>query len=111
VYSLGKELNFSVVDNMNGTYTVSYVVIDMKKSDFSVTVSLRGCPIRGSPFRVALFSGYKGDFFREWGAEGKEQGEFDSPCGMDVYGGEIYVTDQCNNRIQVFTTGGDFVRA
>ena len=44
------------------------------------------------------------------GCEGEAQGQFDRPWGVAMSGEEIFVTDCDNDRIQVFTLDGDFLR-
>ena len=47
----------------------------------------------------------------EWGIEGDADGEFNYPIGIVVDGvGRVYVSDQYNNRIQVFDPNGRFLR-
>lgn len=48
-----------------------------------------------------------------FGAEGEGAGEFRSPRGIAVgqTAGEVFVVDQFNKRVDVFTTGGAFLRA
>ncbi len=45
------------------------------------------------------------------GSLGGGAGQLDSPVAVAVTGNEVYVTDQGNRRISVFTVGGAFVRA
>ncbi len=48
----------------------------------------------------------------QWGSEGSGNGQFISPSGVALDGsGSVYVADSGNNRIQVFTGTGEFVRA
>ena len=48
----------------------------------------------------------------EWGAEGSDNGQFIYPSGIALDGsGNVYIADSGNNRIQVFTGTGEFVRA
>lgn len=42
----------AVVDNQNGTYSVSYVLAECKDGSFPLVIRLRGQPICGSPFCV-----------------------------------------------------------
>ena len=47
---------------------------------------------------------------QEWGGFGSAQGEFKFPSGVAVdQGGNVYVADQLNHRIQKFTAAGEFV--
>src|SRR5215208_2800904 len=45
----------------------------------------------------------------QWGGSGTADGQFQFPRGLTVDGGNVYVTDGNNNRIQKFTTDGTFV--
>ncbi|MDQ5807419.1 MAG: choice-of-anchor D domain-containing protein, partial [Actinomycetota bacterium] len=45
------------------------------------------------------------------GSLGGEAGQLDNPVSVAISGGEVFVTDQGNRRISVFTTAGAFVRA
>ena len=44
----------------------------------------------------------------EWGTEGSGEGQFRSPTDIDVHAGTVYVVDEGNNRIQMFSVGGTF---
>ena len=48
-------------------------------------------------------------FLAKWGSSGSGDGEFHYPRGVAVDGGNIYVADTFNHRIQKFTTDGTFV--
>jgi len=50
-------------------------------------------------------------FVRAWGGEGSEPGRFREPTGIAVSGGEVFVSDARNGRIQVFDREGRFLRA
>ena len=45
----------------------------------------------------------------EWGALGDGPGEFDLLHGLAVDEDRVYVGDRQNNRIQLFTHGGEFI--
>jgi len=45
-----------------------------------------------------------------WGTKGSGPSQFLGPMGIDVGPEGVYVTDQGNSRVQVFTENGDFVR-
>jgi sugar lactone lactonase YvrE len=53
----------------------------------------------------------EGRLLREWGSLGTGPGEFDTPhaLAMDSQG-RLFVADRGNNRIQVFTPDGEYVR-
>src|SRR5215213_5925614 len=44
-----------------------------------------------------------------WGVRGSADGQFANPHGLTVDGGNVYVADGNNSRVQKFTTGGAFV--
>jgi len=50
-------------------------------------------------------------FVRAWGGPGTEPGRFRDPTGIAVAGGEVFVSDARNGRIQVFDATGRFLRA
>jgi tripartite motif-containing protein 71 len=66
--------------------------------------------------RVQKFDSH-GTFMLKWGSDGTEAGQFRGPYGIAAEGDErydpkyIYVTDQGNHRVQIFTSSGEFVRA
>ncbi len=51
-------------------------------------------------------------FVREWGSFGTQPGEFNNPTAVAISDitGNLFVTDIGNNRVQVFTPSGDFIR-
>jgi hypothetical protein len=107
----------AVVDNKDGSYGVSYELADDIKGQpatLSLSISLRGYPIRDSPFAVPVFHGSEGKFVRKWGApwgsKGSGQGQFNHPYSITVSGQEVYVTDVDNHRVQVFSKDGTFLR-
>jgi len=61
--------------------------------------------------RVAKFD-KNGDWVKQWGEFGSGDGEFNTPHSIasDAQG-NIYVADRGNRRIQVFDSGGNFLRA
>jgi hypothetical protein len=51
-----------------------------------------------------------GTFVLEWGKEGTDPGQFDTPHSMDVDSkGYVYVSDMNNKRIQKFDSNGSFI--
>jgi len=60
--------------------------------------------------RVAKFD-KNGNFLKEWGSFGREQGQFNLPHAMVLdREGNVYVADRNNSRIQVFDSNGTFKR-
>jgi len=46
----------------------------------------------------------------QWGSQGSEPGQFIGPDGVAVdASGNVYVADTFNDRIQVFTSGGEYI--
>jgi len=46
----------------------------------------------------------------KWGSPGSEDGQFYTPSGVAVDStGNVYVTDEDNNRVQKFTSSGEFI--
>jgi sugar lactone lactonase YvrE len=59
--------------------------------------------------KVAVYT-EDGKLVREWGKQGKGDGEFNQPGGMVLApDGTLYVADQCNHRVQKFTIEGKFL--
>lgn len=59
-------------------------------------------------------SEYKNDnileFITKWGKRGSREGEFNNPRGITVNElGQVFVSDQSNNRIQKFDSNGTFI--
>jgi hypothetical protein len=60
--------------------------------------------------RIAKYD-KNGDWVKQWGAPGKEPGEFSTPHSIaSDLKGNIYVADRGNRRIQVFDPDGLFLR-
>ena len=58
----------------------------------------------GGPYRE------KNNPVREFGKEGNKKGELKYPTGLTLHRNEsIYIADAWNNRIQIFSTAGEFV--
>ena len=49
-------------------------------------------------------------FVTSWGGKGSAPGQFNDPTGIAVAGGEVFVADSRNGRIQVFDLDGTFKR-
>lgn len=63
-----------------------------------------------TPDRMSVYS-EQGEFIREWGMSGKDDGQFDMVGGIAISKeGEVFVADQTNRRVQVFDREGKFLR-
>ena len=99
----------NVQDNKDGSYNVSYFAKETGTCQASVMVN--GEHVRGSPFTVQI----KTRQYRpvlSFGQQGALAGLFDCPYGVAVSErNEIAVTDNRNNRVQVFSTDGTYLRS
>ena len=55
--------------------------------------------------RVEEFS-EKGEYFKQFGTKGKGEGQFETPVGITLSGGNLYVVDDSNDRVEEFSTSG-----
>ena len=98
-----------VQDNKDGTYKISYFAKETGKSDVSVKINEQNVP--GSPFAVQV----KHREYRavlSFGQHGSAAGMLDYPWGVAVNErNEIAVTDNGNNRIQLFSSDGSYLRS
>ena len=98
-----------VQDNKDGIYKISYFAKETGTCQPSVKVN--GENVRGSPFEVQV----KPRQFRpvlSFGQKGSSTGMFYGPWGVAVNEkNEIAVTDNKNNRIQVFSSNGTHLRS
>ena len=47
---------------------------------------------------------------RIWGTQGTGEGQFNDPCGVAVdHGGNVYIPDRGNHRVQTFTSNGTYI--
>jgi NHL repeat len=64
--------------------------------------------MNGNVNRIAKFN-KEGNFVRQWGSTGAEQGQFNGPKAVAVDAqGNVYVLDSGNKRVQVFDGDGAF---
>lgn len=60
--------------------------------------------------RVIKFSA-EGSYLFHWGSKGNEAGQFEIPHGIDLdKEGNVYVADRENNRVQIFSARGEFIK-
>lgn len=95
-----------VVDNSDGTYSLA--VVAQKQGLYRLNITLSGEHIRGSPF--ILHSEYHTGII---GSKGSATGYFSTPYGVHFHQEtqQLFVSDSSNNRIQIFTSNGEFVNS
>jgi len=96
-------------DNKDGSYKVRYS--PKEQGRYKVTVKVNGGHVLGSPFTV------KGQLFQvrpvlSFGKKGSSVGMFNRPWGVAVNArDEIAVTDHANQRVQIFSSDGNYLRS
>ena len=99
-----------VKDNKDGTYKISYFAKETGECEASVKVN--GHNIRGSPFPVQVKTSLQFSPVLWFGQQGSTTGMLNKPWGVAVNErNEIAVTDSDNNRIQVFSSNGNYLRS
>ena len=98
-----------VQDNKDGSYNISYFSKDAGTCQTSVMVN--GEHVSGSPFTVQVKPRqYKPVL--SFGGKGSSAGMFNRPWGVAVNEhNEIAVTDVGNNRVQIFSSDGTYLRS
>jgi len=98
-----------VQDNKDGSYKISYFAKETGKCELSIRVNEK--PTHGSPFSVQG----KARTFRSvlsFGRKGSAAGMLSSPWGVAVNKrNEIAVTEKGNNRVQLFSSDGTYLRS
>ena len=103
------ETEVRINDNKDGSYKISYS--PKEQGRYKVTLKLNGGHVLGSPFTV------KGQPFQvrpvlSFGTTASSVGMFQYPWGVAVNArDEIAVTDYLNHRVQIFSSGGNFLRS
>ena len=99
-----------VKDNKDGIYEITYLPKETGKCEASVKVN--GQNIRGSPFHVQVKMNLQLRPVLSFGQQGSAAGMLNKPWGVAVNErNEIAVTDCFNNRIQVFSSSGTYLRS
>ena len=98
-----------VQDNKDGSYNISYFAKEAGTCQTSVIVN--GEHVSDSPFTVQIKPRkYKRGL--SFGGEGSSAGRFNAPWGVAVNErNEIAVTDSDNNRVQIFSSDGTYLRS
>ena len=98
-----------VQDNKDGSYNISYFA--KEAGTFQTSVMVNGGHVGGSPFTVQV-KPRKYKAVLSFGEEGSSAGMFDVPWGVTVNErNEIAVTDRDNNRVQIFSSDGTYLRS
>ena len=98
-----------VQDNKDGSYNISYFAKEAGTCQTSVMVN--GEHVSGSPFTVEV-KPRKYEPVLSFGGEGSSTGMFDAPWGVAVNEhNEIAVTEFNNNRVQIFSSDGTYLRS
>ena len=98
-----------VQDNKDGSYKISYFAKETGKYDLSVKVNEDH--VYGSPFAVKVQPRQFTPMF-SFGKIGSAAGMLDGPSGVAVNErNEIAVIDTFNNRIQIFSSDGTYLRS
>lgn len=105
-----------VIFNPDGTVHHTFGTQGNGKSQFVFPVSIAQDPKGflyvgeyGDRQRIQKFTA-DGTYVTEFGEHGSEEGQFQRPSGMIWHNGEIFAVDAFNNRIQVFSDEGKFLR-
>ena len=96
-------------DNKDGLYQISYSPRDQGR--YNVTVMVNGEHVRGSPFNVQV-NPFQFRPVLSFGKESSSVRMFKCPWGVAVNArDEIAVTEQNNNRVQIFNRNGNYLRS
>ena len=104
----GDQLKTDIKDTKDGKYRVTYT--PQSAGQHKVKIQVNGQQLTGSPWVVHVPHQYQ--FVFQFGSTGKGQGEFDEPWDITVgeKTGTIAVADTGNNRTQMSTFDGNFLR-
>lgn len=96
--------NFNILRTISPTATIYPNIIDMavdSSGNIYIVDFRNDCIKKLNP---------EGGLLTQWGREGTENGEFDSPWGIAIdSSGNVYVSDKNNNRIQKFDSNGTYI--
>ena len=105
----GEELKHTISEN-SVQYNVSFTPDCV--GQHKVVIEINDQPLAGSPWQVQVSPHcYKSLF--SFGPVGKAQGQFDRPCDIAINDttGNIAVADYDYNRVQLFSSEGNYVKA
>ena len=105
----GVQVETEIKDTKDGKYTVTYT--PQCVGQHRVEIQVNGQPLTGSPWVVQVIP-HQYQFAFQFGSKGKEQGQFNIPQRIAVNDKSriLAVADYNNQRIQMFSFEGDFLR-
>ena len=105
----GDQLETEIKDTKDGKYTVTYT--PQCVGQHRVEIQVNGQPLTGSPWVVQVIP-HQYQFAFQFGSKGKKQGQFDKPGGIAVNDKSrtLAVADANNERVQMFSFDGNFLR-
>ena len=105
----GDHLETELKDNKDGKYTVTYT--PQRVGQHKVEVTVNGQPLTDNPFIVQVHCHHY-QFALKFGSIGKRPGEFQciNYIAVSDKTGTIAVADSWNESIQLFSSGGKFLR-
>ncbi|NHZ86674.1 MAG: 6-bladed beta-propeller [Planctomycetia bacterium] len=59
---------------------------------------------------IRVYDATTGKFKFEFGEPGDQEGQFNRPSGIAIQGDKVYIIDQMNFRVQIFSLTGDFYK-
>ena len=106
---LGEDLDKTIENKQDGRYSVHFT--PKFSGPHHVILTVNGQPLTGSPRSVQV-SPHQYKHVSTFGSSGTGQGQFDDPFDIAVCdkSGKVAVADCQNNRVQLFSSGGDFLR-
>eukprot|EP00096_Caligus_rogercresseyi_P010753 TRINITY_DN4012_c0_g1_i1.p1 TRINITY_DN4012_c0_g1~~TRINITY_DN4012_c0_g1_i1.p1 ORF type:complete len:730 (+),score=178.78 TRINITY_DN4012_c0_g1_i1:154-2343(+) len=108
VDSEGKETPLSILDNADGTYSISFTLHSL--GSYCLKVFIFGRPIKDTPLFFDV--GEHNDPVLTFGSRGIKEKGFSQPCNaaLDSTHGTLYVIDTGNSRIKVLSENLTFLR-
>ena len=104
-----QDLNTNIADNEDGKYSVTYTPECDGHHD--VVIEVNGQPLTSGPWSVHV-KPHQYHAVRSFGSRGKAQGQFEFPCDIAINAqtGNIAVADLGNERVQLFSSDGIYLR-
>ena len=104
----GEEVEVEIKDDNDGTFHVTY--LPKSHGQHHVIIKVNGQPLTGSPWCVHV-TPHQYQAISSFGSKGTGKGQFQYPRGVSVSStGNIAVADWFNNRVQVFSSEGEYLK-